>query len=323
MKGAHISFVTWVYKTGLKVLGGKGLTRVWPFGAIYAFVSGTIRKEKWPETVIIDGFRLSAPPNQRAAFAIYKGEREALERRLFEREIPKGGTVVDVGANIGFYTIPFARAAGPTGKVFAFEPEPVNLGYLKKNLKENTISNVTVVSKALGDHNGKIDLFISAWNPGGHQIWDLKDKIESLPHATDEQKQLLEDEHGDVRPKILVELVTLDEYFRDYAKPIHFVKMDVEGAEGGVLAGMRDLLKRHKDIKFHFEFIPSVMRLFGTDPKAFLDELEGLGFSFYSLLNYKRGVNHLDKFTARELLARCPGNKSDEVFATRQPPKRT
>lgn len=307
-----------IYKTGLKFFGGRGLHGVWPFGQVYDWIAGKIKNYEWSEVHRLNGFVIYAPPKMRAAFAIYKGQREALEFRLFENEIPKGGTVIDVGANIGLYTLPFARAAGLGGNVFAFEPEPTNLSYLRKNISANGYGNVEVMPKAVGDHAGKVELFISSYNPGGHQIWNLRDKINALQKIGKNEKALLEDEHEAARRSIFVDLVTLDDYFKNYGKPINFIKMDVEGAEGGVIAGAKNILAKNKDLKLHFEFIPSVMRLFGTDPREFLNILAGYDFKFYSLLNYKKGIDELIPLTADELLARCPGNKSDEVFARKE-----
>ncbi len=309
------------YKLGLKFFGNMGLQRVWPLGQIRNWMNNRLRAHEWPESYVVDGFTFYVPKSLRMSFGLnFFGKREELEFRLFGREIPKGGTVVDVGAHMGYYALPFARAAGPGGRVFCFEPEPGNLELLRKNIKTNGYENtITVIPKAVGDKAGHVDLFISEFNTGGHQVWDMEGKIKSLPNASAEQKELIADEHSDApRRKVRVEMVSLDEFLKDYGKPIDFIKIDVEGAEGAVLAGMMATLKRSPNLKLHFEFIPSVMRLFGTDPREFLRTLSGLGFKFYSLLSYKQGIDRLDPLTVDEILARCSGNKSDEIFAKRQ-----
>src|SRR5205823_1582811 len=107
-----------------------------------------------------DGHTFVVPQTLRMSFALhFFGKREELEFRLFDREIPKGGTVIDIGAQMGYYALPFARAAGPSGKVFAFEPEPSNLVLLKKNIAANRYENITIIPKAVGDHPGHVTLF--------------------------------------------------------------------------------------------------------------------------------------------------------------------
>lgn len=311
-KGIFVGILAFVYKTGLKFFRGRGLQRVWPLGQIYRFISTKLRAHEWPESFLINGHIVYPLPSQRAAFAIY-GDREKLEFALFEREIPRGGTVLDVGANIGHYTLAFAKAVGPQGKVFAFEPEPANLDLLKKNIEANKYGNVQIIPAAVGDHNGEIEFFLSGSNPGGHQVWDMQKKISSLPEG-DGRKLLAEREK---RRAMKVRLVALDDFLKDYTKPINFIKMDVEGAEGGVLAGMKNILENNPDLKFHFEFIPSIMRLFGTDPRKFLETFAGYGFRFYSLRSYKEIINRLEEKTVDEILVSCSGNKSDEIFARR------
>ncbi|GEM_PF-976815 len=317
MKKFFISVYAFIYKTGLKLFGGKGLYKIWPFGAIYDALRGTLWNHNWPEKFEIDGHTIYPLPVQRAALAMYGGTREALEFELFRHEIPRGTTVIDVGANIGFYTLPFARAVGEHGHVFAFEPAPENLNYLKKNIKANGYKNVTVVEKAVGDYDSVIKLYLSGFNPGGHQIFDMREKIFE-GELTDDRKALLEDEHSNMpRKSVEVSIVSLDAFLKDHPQPISFIKMDVEGAEGGVLRGMKKVLEKNKDIKLHFEFTPSQMRLFGTDPSEFLRELAAMEFTLYDLRNFKHAKNELPKITPEALLASCAGNHSAEIFAKR------
>ena len=95
------------------------------------------------------------------------------------------------------------------------------------------------------------------------------------------------------------------------------MKIDVEGAEGGVIAGAKKIIEKNKDMKLHFEFNPSLMRLFGTDPKEYLASIVSRGFRLYDIRNLKRDKNELETVSAEELLSRCEGNRSAEVFAKR------
>ena len=67
------------------------------------------------------------------------------------KEIQPGDTVLDLGANIGYFTLLFAKLVGNNGIVFAFEPEPQNIALLTKNIKINNYKNVTLVPKAVSN----------------------------------------------------------------------------------------------------------------------------------------------------------------------------
>ncbi len=84
-----------------------------------------------------------------------------------------------------------------------------------------------------------------------------------------------------------VKAVSLDDYFAD--KPVSFVKIDVQGAEGGVLAGMKKLLQRNPRVKIVSEFWPAGLKMFGTDPCEYLEALSNVGFSFFEI-DDRKGV---------------------------------
>ena len=85
--------------------------------------------EVWAGKIILhpnDAFRLS----------IY-GIHSKIDFEIFQKYVKKGDNVLDVGANIGYFTLMLAKLVGPTGKVFAFEPDPRNISLLKKNIETN------------------------------------------------------------------------------------------------------------------------------------------------------------------------------------------
>ena len=83
--------------------------------------------------------------------AYWLGTYELVKRTLFERIVRPGDVVFDIGAHVGFYTLLAAKLVGLQGKVFAFEPLPENLMYLKQHLALNRISNVEVIAAAVSD----------------------------------------------------------------------------------------------------------------------------------------------------------------------------
>src|SRR6202142_2416350 len=132
---------------------------------------------------------------------------------------------IDVGANIGYFSCLLAKLAGPAGKVLAIEPEPQNLKLLEQNIKITNLTNVVVHSGALGAREGSAMLGLyKASNRGRHSILDT-----------------------DAKARIHVPVRTLDDVARNSGKNVSswsLVKIDVEGYEGFVLDGAREILPR-------------------------------------------------------------------------------
>src|SRR5262245_23354762 len=82
------------------------------------------------------------------------GSYEYDQRLLFEQMVTEGSVVFDLGAHVGFYTLLAAVLVGPRGKVYAFEPLPENIYFLKEHLRLNRITNVTVIDRAVSDCAG-------------------------------------------------------------------------------------------------------------------------------------------------------------------------
>jgi FkbM family methyltransferase len=150
------------------------------------------------------------------------GAWEPAAQRLMVRHVPPGSVVYDVGANIGIHTLLLARLVGPTGQVFAFEPVPALYARLCENLQLNpSLPAARLVQLALGDRRGTAAFYTGHHAGAGH--------LAASGPETGE--------------RIFVSTSTLDEFvYRDHHRPPGFVKIDVEGAEGSVLAGAERVL---------------------------------------------------------------------------------
>ncbi len=177
------------------------------------------------------------------------GDWEARETAWFLRTVKRGDTIVDAGANVGYYTIIGSRLVGDRGKVYAFEPDPTNFELLRKNVKLNGLTNVVLERKALSNRKGTVKLYIATENKGDHRIYQPE---------------------GESRLSVDVEAVRLDEYFQDRKPGIDFIKIDTQGAEGLILEGMKGLLEGRTDGPTIFmELWPHALKEMGTDPGAF------------------------------------------------------
>lgn len=166
------------------------------------------------------------------------GAWEPNETRWFVRSLRPGDVVVDVGANIGYYTLLGAALVGERGRVYAFEPDPVSFEILERNVRLNGFENVVLERKAVSKEAGRLQLFLAAHNKGDHRIYAVE---------------------GEDRPSIEVEAVALDDYFADLEHGVDFVKVDAQGAEGVILDGMRGLIDRCDELVMAFEYSPSAL----------------------------------------------------------------
>ena len=184
------------------------------------------------------------------------GEYERKTRELCMASLKPGMTFVDVGAHVGLYAIPAAAAVGPSGKVFAFDPDPDNFRLLSRNVASSGYTNIQLNNVAVSNINGHLKLHRSPYNTGDHQIFF----------------------QGTGRETVTVQSVTLDEYFKGRTDSIDVAKFDIQGAEAAALQGMMEILANSRNLKMFIEFAPSMLEDAGADPLAFLKSIENHGF---------------------------------------------
>ena len=181
-------------------------------------------------------------------------QRERTLARLVADAVPPGGTVLDVGAHLGYVSIVAARAAGARGRVLAVEPNPDTLPLLERNLAANGVSGVVqVVPYALSDHQGSGSLHLSPSGDG------------SSPHAN----------VATTGPTVSVRSTTAAALLGERA--VDVVKIDVEGAELAVLDGLAPVLERSPSAVLFVECNPDTLAAAGTSALALLDRLAQLG----------------------------------------------
>ena len=191
------------------------------------------------------------------AGAISFGKFEPETIAIFRSYLKEGMTVIDIGANLGYFTVIAAGRGGPSGKVFSYEPDPRNLNLLKKNITVNGFKNVTPLSTALSDRSGTRKLFFGD-NQTTHSFSDKRGTGLSESVVTD----------------------TLDNSLKTlgYSR-VDIIKMDIEGAEPLALEGMRETIARNPTLIIIFEFHPNAIKRLGYPPLKFLETFKELGFS--------------------------------------------
>jgi FkbM family methyltransferase len=188
---------------------------------------------------------------------VYCGLFEVGETRAVTAYLKPGMNIVDVGANIGYYTALGAAAAGPSGRVIAFEPSPYAYQRLRNLVLNNRLTNVTTFQMALSDQKGKAQL--------------------SLPKdSTNHAPTMLPLANSASVP---IEVTTLDEVAGEIGMDsIDLLKLDVEGLEPRVLSGARRLLAAGRIKSVLCEFNRHWLKCAGTTPEALRNTLLNYGF---------------------------------------------
>ncbi|HWE52162.1 MAG TPA: FkbM family methyltransferase [Bryobacteraceae bacterium] len=167
--------------------------------------------------------------NFHAVLGLWDPETFELLMRVFVAGglLPRDAVIADVGSNIGYYALWFARRAADAGRIYAFEPNPDVLVTLRGNLERNGIENVEVVESACGDHAGTVEFFLA---PHHH--------CSSL-HA---------DWAGEGSRSVTADMTTLDEFFAPGSRrpAPRFIKIDIEGGGTFALPGCRRIFSEDR-----------------------------------------------------------------------------
>lgn len=180
---------------------------------------------------------------------------------VFTRAVRPGMTVVDVGANVGWFTLLAARLVGPRGLVVAFEPDPQLFDMLADNVELNGYEHhVQLHRAALADVHGSAPFHAATRHRGNGSLVPALNQL------------------GDASAEIVTYDVTLTTLDALQLPSVDVMKVDAEGAEPRVFRGARDTVGRSPALTAIVEFWPIFFTRAGEDPRAFLDARRREGF---------------------------------------------
>jgi len=210
-----------------------------------------------PVPVQMKGFKMYVRRNDNFIGAVIEREKqyEPHVTKALHRLLSPGSTFIDVGANIGFFSLLAASRVGSGGRVIAFEPNPSNCELIHRSITANGFEKIiTLHSAAVAEKKGQ--LYFTA--PG----IDSNGRVINPAEAA-----------GGAITLSSVEAVALDDVLADTNR-VDVIKIDVEGAEARVWQGMRQTIQRHRPI-LAFEFSPILLRQTSeVDPGKFLEEIQ-------------------------------------------------
>jgi FkbM family methyltransferase len=189
------------------------------------------------------------------------------EKAAYLRLVKRGSVVLEIGANLGYFTRLFSHLVGPRGKVVAFEPIPQTRKTLLQNVQTLGAGNVCILPFAIAEQAGEATMFVPGRIHGQASLqrhseggWGTGETVET----------------------VIVECMPLDRVGEVAALPrVDFIKVDAEGAELPVLKGARQLLLRDHPL-LHLEIEPTWMRAFNYSPEDLESYLRGLGYRYFT-----------------------------------------
>jgi FkbM family methyltransferase len=176
------------------------------------------------------------------------------EYEAFRAAVKPGATALDIGANVGAYSMLLGQWVGASGSVFAFEPAPEIFQGLSRHVRLNGLGRiVTPVCSAVGDTVAHASLLIAGTHGESR-----------LASAADQ-----------AGPSVEVAVTTVDRFCDQHGLEPDFIKVDVEGFELAVLRGARETIRRRgRDLALFVEMHPSVWRVLGSSKEELLAELD-------------------------------------------------
>lgn len=206
----------------------------------------------------------NAFPIYNVIYPFFKRKQDKHEIALLKKYVKKGDIVLDIGANIGFYTKILAELVGENGKVYAFEPDKTNFSYLMKNVGH--LRNVEFHNKAVSEKSGKITLYHS----------DLLN-VDHKTYATENYTSTSE-----------IECVAIDDIIPNHK--VDFIKIDIQGYEYFAFQGMQAVFQKNETLKIITELYPYGLTNSGISVKQFITALKKYSFHFYLMNNNKLSV---------------------------------
>jgi FkbM family methyltransferase len=189
--------------------------------------------------------------------------------KLFSTYIDPKRDVIDIGANIGLYTVLFSKTISSEKKVLSIEPTPLALKYLYRNIKRNKVEDSVIVFEGIvSDSKGKCHINV----------------IEGMEEYSSLKKIVHQSVKGLSYKKIMVKGDTIDTLVERYNMNPGFIKIDTEGAEYSVLCGALNTIQTHKPVILS-ELSGSLLSNFGVNFNMVINLLQDNGYKVRNVDN--------------------------------------
>jgi FkbM family methyltransferase len=188
---------------------------------------------------------------------------------IFRRFVKPGQTVIDVGAQVGYFSVFLAELVGASGCVCSFEPDPKPRSWLERSKEINSMNWLRILPLALSSSSGEIDFYISqqvGWSTAvaGTHLRDLSTvRVQAASYDSLAKAELV-------------------------PRSVDFIKIDVEGSEVRVLRGMERTLRENRPVLV-MEVNEATLSAAGESPVSLIDTARSLGYSVHHIQTRKYG----------------------------------
>ena len=219
----------------------------------------------------IDDFIMAFPAEEwrLPTYQILVGQLEPGLFSLMKKIIREGMVVIDIGANVGTYTLLALRAIGKSGTVISYEPTPRVFDILKNNVQVNGFLE-----------SGRIDLRQKAVSDRANSSHPFFVKRNALTHSSFFANDEFLNEEIEV---IEVPTISLDDDLGP-TRTVDVIKIDAEGAEPAILRGMQQIIDNNPKITIFIEFAPQHLARARVDPSSYLAQLRNQGFELLEVV---------------------------------------
>ena len=254
----YVDFLKETEVTAIEIVAGEGIIFTTKPNGIKLFCSKADKRTAPFEILNFDEYE--------------KGDSEMIFRLLND-----GDTIIDIGANIGWYSMTAAHLF-KSSKIIAFEPVPDTFAGLRKNLELNQHPNIEIYNLGLGDRDGELTFFVS----GSTSVSSSSANITNDTGAKE----------------IVCKVTTLDKFVSEKTiSKIDFIKCDVEGAELFVFKGAQSVIKEHLPVVFS-EMLRKWSAVFNYHPNDIINLFRSLGYAcFYNNEGKLMKVDMIDEQT--------------------------
>ena len=206
---------------------------------------------------------------------------------FISQTLAPGDSFVDVGANIGYFSLLASRVVGPSGNIYAIEASPTIFSKLKRNVKLNQNQNIKLFNQAASDKTGTLDIFIAPQENLGATT-TVAEVARRKGHALEAK----------VEARPLADIIG-----EDHLLAARLIKIDVEGAEMSVIQGVAQLLPKFSNMtEWIIEISPQAIEEAGKSAGELLSIFKNAGYHLYCISNNYSDEFYLRSFTPAPLV---------------------
>lgn len=232
-------------------------------GPVYLGGYQALTRTLWGHKMFVDTQDVAITPH-----LLLDGYWEMWITNFLMGRVREGMTVIEIGTNLGYYTVLLTALIGDSGKLHGFEASSKMYDFTHRNLEVNgLLRRAALNQKAVFSQSKTLQFSCFKHHPGGSTVAPVSQK--SANHLRDEVEV------------VEVEAISLDDYFGSNVPKVDLLKVDAEGSEAHIFKGMERVIQANPQLEIIFEFAQALTRNTGETPEGLIDFLQGYGYKLH------------------------------------------